>query len=392
MNADSDALLARTRAIDLKRLDLLLVAAAAFLLTLMIWAEIAVIEEQIRATGTVIVSSRSQVVQSVDGGSLKVLHVKEGQQVQAGDLIAELDPVRLQASTDEITAKMIGLQATIERLTAEVTEQPLQFSKAILAYPNILSSQSVLYDKRRRAQQEELTAISKSGDLAQQELDLMLKLASAGDASQSEVLKAQRQVNDLRAQQANKHNGFRQDAQLELAKVQSELAQTEQVFAQRHEALTSTQLRAPMSGIVKNVRYTTLGAVLKAGDELLQIVPSDDALIIEARVKPSDVAFLRHGLRANVKLDAYDYTLYGALKGEVIYISPDTLEEDLKRDEKPYYRVHIRTESNSPNGQKALEVRPGMTASVEIITGSRTIANFVLKPLRRTVDEALHER
>jgi adhesin transport system membrane fusion protein len=392
MNADSDALLARTRAIDLKRLDLLLVAAAAFLLTLMIWAEIAVIEEQIRATGTVIVSSRSQVVQSVDGGSLKVLHVKEGQQVQAGDLIAELDPVRLQASTDEITAKMIGLQATIERLTAEVTEQPLQFSKAILAYPNILSSQSVLYDKRRRAQQEELTAISKSGDLAQQELDLMLKLASAGDASQSEVLKAQRQVNDLRAQQANKHNGFRQDAQLELAKVQSELAQTEQVFAQRHEALTSTQLRAPMSGIVKNVRYTTLGAVLKAGDELLQIVPSDDALIIEARVKPSDVAFLRHGLRANVKLDAYDYTLYGALKGEVIYISPDTLEEDLKRDEKPYYRVHIRTDSNAPNGQKALEVRPGMTASVEIITGSRTIANFVLKPLRRTVDEALHER
>lgn len=392
MNADSDALLARTRAIDLKRLDLLLVAAAAFLLTLMIWAEIAVIEEQIRATGTVIVSSRSQVVQSVDGGSLKVLHVKEGQQVQAGDLIAELDPVRLQASTDEITAKMIGLQATIERLTAEVTEQPLQFSKAILAYPNILSSQSVLYDKRRRAQQEELTAISKSGDLAQQELDLMLKLASAGDASQSEVLKAQRQVNDLRAQQANKHNGFRQDAQLELAKVQSELAQTEQVYAQRHEALTSTQLRAPMSGIVKNVRYTTLGAVLKAGDELLQIVPSDDALIIEARVKPSDVAFLRHGLRANVKLDAYDYTLYGALKGEVIYISPDTLEEDLKRDEKPYYRVHIRTDSNVPNGQKALEVRPGMTASVEIITGSRTIANFVLKPLRRTVDEALHER
>ena len=392
MNADSDALLARTRAIDLKRLDLLLVAAAAFLLTLMIWAEIAVIEEQIRATGTVIVSSRSQVVQSVDGGSLKVLHVKEGQQVQAGDLIAELDPVRLQASTDEITAKMIGLQATIERLTAEVTEQPLQFSKAILAYPNILSSQSVLYDKRRRAQQEELTAISKSGDLAQQELDLMLKLASAGDASQSEVLKAQRQVNDLRAQQANKHNGFRQDAQLELAKVQSELAQTEQVYAQRHEALTSTQLRVPMSGIVKNVRYTTLGAVLKAGDELLQIVPSDDALIIEARVKPSDVAFLRHGLRANVKLDAYDYTLYGALKGEVIYISPDTLEEDLKRDEKPYYRVHIRTDSNVPNGQKALEVRPGMTASVEIITGSRTIANFVLKPLRRTVDEALHER
>ena len=199
-------------------------------------------------------------------------------------------------------------------------------------------------------------------------------------------------MNDLRAQQANKHNGFRQDAQLELAKVQSELAQTEQVYAQRHEALTSTQLRAPMSGIVKNVRYTTLGAVLKAGDELLQIVPSDDALIIEARVKPSDVAFLRHGLRANVKLDAYDYTLYGALKGEVIYISPDTLEEDLKRDEKPYYRVHIRTDSNVPNGQKALEVRPGMTASVEIITGSRTIANFVLKPLRRTVDEALHER
>ena len=392
MNTSREPLLARTRPITFHRLDILLWSALTFCVVLVIWASIAMIEEQIRALGTVIVSSRSQVVQSVDGGILKVLHVKEGQQVQAGDLIAELDPVRLQASSDEIVAKMAALQASIERLTAELTEQPLHFSKAVTQHPDIQSSQLALYEKRLRAQREELAAITQSTNLSQQQLDLLLKLASAGDASQTEVLAAQKQVNDLRAQRANKYNSFRQDAQLELAKAQAELAQTQQVYAQRQEILTSTLLRAPISGIVKNVRYTTLGAVLKAGEELMQIVPSDDALVIEARVKPSDVAFLHNGLPANVKLDAYDYTLYGALKGNVIYISPDTLEEDLKRDEKPYYRVHIKTTSNSPLGQKALEVRPGMTASVEIITGSRTVANFVLKPLRRTVDEALHER
>lgn len=387
----SDRLLDRLPPLTVKRLDVLLITCVAMLVVFSAWAVIARIEEQIRAPGTVIASSRSQVVQVVDGGSLKVLHVKEGDAVKAGDLIAELDPVRFQASNEEIAAKVASLEANLQRLDAELTERPLVFSQELARHTDILQSQVALHRKRRQAQQEELEALGQSAVLAEEELEALVKLAEAGDAGKSEVLKARRQLNDLRAQATNKRNAFRQEAQLELAKTRAELDQTQQVLTQRSEALQSTYLRAPMAGIVKNVRMTTRGAVLKAGDELLQIVPSDDPLIIEAKVAPADVAFLRRGLPANVKLDAYDYTLYGSLKGKVVYISPDTLEEETRGEMRPYYRVHIQTDGNSPKDRKALDVRPGMTASVEIITGERSIANYVLKPLRRTVDEALHE-
>lgn len=392
MNPHARQLLAHTRPIRSGRRDAVLIAAAAFLLVLGAWSAFARIEEQVRAPGTIIVSSRSQVVQSVDGGILKALHVREGQSVRAGDLIAELDTVRFRASSDEIEAKMVALRATVERLTAELNGLPLTFSPAVQAHRDIMVSQRALYEKRAVAQREELAAIEQSALLAQQGLDLLLKLEASGDAAQTEILKARQQVGDLRAQLTNKRNGFRQDAQKDLAAAQSDLAQSEQVFAQRNEALQSTYLRAPMSGIVKNVRFNTIGAVLKAGEELLQIVPSDDVLIVEARIRPADVAFLHNGLPANIKLDAYDYTIYGSLKGKVIYISPDTLEDDSRRDDKPYYRVHVETGNPLASGRKNLDIRPGMTAAVEIITGSRTVADFMLKPLRRTVDESLHER
>lgn len=386
-----DRLLQRLAPLTLRRNDALLVSCSALLVVAALWAALAHVEEQIRAPGTVIASSRSQVVQSVDGGTLKALHVKEGDTVRAGDLIAELDPVRFQASSEEIAAKVAALQAGIVRGEAELSGRPLVFGPALARFPDIVQAQSALHHKRLQAQQEELQALEQSAVLAQEELEALTRLAEAGDAGRSEVLRARRQLNDLRAQATNKRNAFRQEAQQELAKARTELAQTEQVYTQRSEALQSTYLRAPMAGVVKNVRLTTRGAVLKAGDELLQIVPSDDPLVIEAKVAPADVAFLRQGLRASVKLDAWDYTLYGALDGRVVYISPDTLEEDLRRDEKPYYRVHVQTAGNAPPGRQPLDVRPGMTATVEIITGERSIANYLLKPLRRTADEALHE-
>lgn len=389
--SQGERILDRLPPLSVKRADRLLLACCAMLLVFGAWAAIAKLEEQIRAPGTVIASSRSQVVQVVDGGSLKVLHVKEGDAVKAGDLIAELDPVRFQASSEEIATKVVALEAGLQRLEAELSGRPLRFSASVQRYPDIRDSQSALYGKRLQSQQEEQEALAQSAALAQDELDALLKLAEVGDASKSEVLRARRQVIDLRAQATNKRNAFRQEAQLELAKTRAELAQTEQVFTQRSEALQSTFLRAPMAGIIKNVRMTTRGAVMRAGDELLQIVPTDDPLIIEAKVAPADVAFLRDGLRANVKLDAWDYTVYGSLSGKVVYISPDTLEEETRGEARPYYRVHILTDSNTPKGRKLLDVRPGMTASVEIITGERSIANYVLKPLRRVADEAMHE-
>ncbi len=385
-------LFARVEPLEFTRYDMLLKAFAAFVLVLTLWAVACSIEEQVRAAGSVIASSRSQVVQVVDGGTLKVLHVKEGDHVKAGDLIAELDRSRFQASSDEVGAKIASLRANIIRLEAELAGRVPAFDSSFKDYPDLIAIQMDLHRKRREAQNEEVAGINESARLSQEELNSLQRLARSGDASESELLRARRQVNDLRAQANNKRNGFRQDAQAELAKARAEYEQSEQVYTQRSSALDSTMLRAPMTGIVKNVRVTTIGGVLKAGDELLQIVPSNDPLVIEAKVRPADVAFLRTGLRANVKLDAYDYTIYGSLPGKVVYISPDTLEEDLKRDERPYYRVHIQTDSQKTTSGRMLDVRPGMTSSVEIITGERSLANFVLKPLRRGLDESLHER
>lgn len=361
------------------------------LVLIVFWSIFFTIEEQIRVQGTVIVSSRSQVIQIVDGGTLQKLHVQEGDVVKKGELLASLDPTRYQASNDEIAAKAASLRANIERLEAELSGLPIEFSKSVKAYPDLVRTQIALAGKRRQAQQEELAALAQSRALAQKELDAMVQLQKSGDAGQMEVIRAQRQVSELQAQYTNKRNLFRQDAQTEMAKNRAELDQTMEVLTQRGEAVLSTAVRAPMDGVVKNVRFTTLGAVLKSGDELMQIVPSNEPLIIEAKVPPKDVGFLRSSLPANVKLDAYDYTRYGMLKGSLSYISADTLTENLNRDESPYYRVHIQT--NDPSGRfDDLEIRPGMTAVVEIITGDRSVASYLIKPLRRGFDEALHER
>lgn len=388
----TERLFARTAPLAIHRSRTQLLVLLAILLIACAWASWATLDEQVRASGTVIVSSRSQVVQVVDGGVLRKLHVREGDSVKAGDLLAELDTVRFAASSEEIASKVISLRAAIERAEAELDRRPLRFPPDVAKYQDIVSAQRDLYERRQSLQREETEGLEQSLKLANDELKVMQKLAKTGDAATTEVLKAQRQVSEIQANIINKRNGYRQEAQADLAKNQSDLEQSLQVLTQRQQALDSTRIKAPMAGIIKNVRITTLGAVLKPGDELMQIVPSDEPLIIEAKVKPVDVAFIRKDLHANVKLDAYDYTVYGSLKGHVTYISADTLEEDLKKDEQPYYRVHIQIDQFPAQHRDKLEVIPGMTAKAEIITGERTVAQYLLKPLRRVSSEALVER
>lgn len=369
----------------------------ALVVLFMAWASWAEIDEQVRTPAKVIVSSRSQVVQAIDGGVLSELNVREGDRVEAGELLAVLDPTRMQASTDEIVAKTLSLKAVMQRLEAEIAQQPLRFTEEIRAHPDIVRSEQRLYQRRTRGLEQEIQSLEAGLALAMQELAAMVRLSRTGDASNSEVLKAQRETNELQAKITNRRNAYFQEAQAELAKVRGELEQTIQVLTQRREALASTRLYAPMSGVVNGVRHTTIGAVLQSGDELLQIVPSGEPLLVEARVPPRDVAFVRRGLKANVKFDAYDYAIYGGLTGEVVYISPDTLDEDEPwRNEEPAYRVHVRIDAEqqlrpSQAGEQ-IDIIPGMTATIEIITGRRTVAQYLLKPLRRVRDNALTER
>lgn len=388
----TERIFARAAPLQVEKTNRVFYILSGMLLLAAAWASWAKLDEQIRAPGTVIVSSRSQVIQAVDGGVLSKLLVQEGAIVKAGDLLAELDPVRFEASSDEVKAKVLSLKASVARLEAEMNERPLVFPADVATDSSIVSAQRELYDRRRQLQREEQDSIAKSLKLAQDELASNEALEKTGDASITEVLRARRQVNELRAMGVNKRNAYRQDTQAELAKSRSELEQAQQILTQKKEALDATRIRAPMAGTVKNIRITTRGAVLRAGEELMQIVPSDDPLIIEAKVKTSDVGFLRKNLKANVKLDAYDSAIYGSLKGHVTYISADTLQEELRRDEQPTYRVHVQIDSIPEQHRDKIEVLPGLTGTVEIITGERTVAQYLLKPIRRIGSEALVER
>jgi adhesin transport system membrane fusion protein len=219
-------------------------------------------------------------------------------------------------------------------------------------------------------------------------------LLEYGDVSRSEILRLERSVADIEGQIANRQNKYLQDLQTDYSKVVDELVAAEQALTQREAALKDTILEAPTDGIVKNVRLTTIGAVLRPSDEVLQIVPTGEELIVEAKVSPSDIAFVRIGQSASVKFDTYDSSIYGSADGRVIYISPDTLSEQKSNGEQIFYRVHIRvdTKSMNPRAGEKIEIQPGMTSSIEILTGANTILNYLLKPIIKTIDQSFDER
>lgn len=390
---DRNTLFARAEPLNPGRAGRMIWLLVILLVSFTAWANWAELEEQVRTRGEIVASSGSQMVQAVDGGVLRNLYVEEGDTVMAGELIAELDRARFAASAAETQAKIINLRATVERLKAELAGREPEFSAEVKDFQTLAQTQKNLYDRRTERLREERAAIRDTLNIALQELEALEALAETGDAAESEVLNARRRVSELRGELVNVRNKYRSEAQEQLANAQSELDQATQVLNQRQEALEATQVHAPMSGKIKDLAVNTIGAVLQSGDEIMQIVPSDDPLIVEARVSSGDVAFIRPGLEANVKLDAYDFTIYGSMRGEVTYVSPDTIDEDLERDEEPYYRVLIEiTKMPKQRGPDAVEVIPGMTATIEIITGKRTVAQYLLKPVLRGSAAALHER
>jgi adhesin transport system membrane fusion protein len=361
-----------------------------------LWANIFRIDEVARATGEVIASSRVQVIQAVDGGVIASIDVREGDRVSAGQVLARLDATRVDATLGEVRARLAALQAKTQRLRAEVTGQ--DFVNFSLVPQDIggefIQVERALFEQRQAGLKEELRTMTIAMNLAKEQLGIISKLHETGDISMNELIRARRELNDAESRYYNKKNKFLEDARIELAKVEDEKAQSEQVKTRRTQESKDSIFEASVSGIVKNIKVTTVGGVLRAGEEMMQIVPIDDDLILEAKVSPADIARIQTGLNATIRLDPFDYTIYGGVLGEVVYVSPDTLKEQSAKGVEVYYRVQIKPKSmpvTSSTG-KLLEILPGMTAQIDIKTGDRTLMSYMLKPIRKTLSESLGER
>lgn len=381
---------------DTPRLGRLLVfASAAAVGGCIVWANWAGIDQITRAPGQVIASSRNQVIQELDGGIVQDILVKEGSVVKQGQVLIRFEKAKTEASYLESLARAAALKAAVARLKAELYGGEPQFPPELEQYPGIRSNQAMLFRTRQAAVQEEIAALQLSLELVKTELNINLPLLERGDVSKAEVLKLQRQVAEIQGMITNRSNKYRQDSQTDLSKALEDLAGLEQIMAQRKNQLQHTEITSPMDGVVRNVRITTRGGVARPGEEIMQIVPVEDDLLIEAKVKPADIAFVKPGLPTTIKLDAYDYTIYGSLQGTVSYISADTLSDETRNvNEPPYYRVQVKTKASDilQHAAKRIEIQPGMTASVEIKTGSNTVWKYLTKPITKTLTESLGER
>lgn len=373
---------------------MLIWGSALAIVGFIIWANWAELDQITRASGQVIASSRNQVIQVMEGGVLSELPVREGSSVKRGQLLARFDHTKAEASYLESAAKSAALKATVARLNAEIFGGTPSFPRELAKYPDFRANQLALFAKRQGALREEVGALEKAEALIKEELEMNLPLVQSGDVSRAEVIKLQRQLVDVRSQITNRRNKYLQDCQAELVKAEEDLAGVQQIVTQRKEQLSFTEVLSPMDGIVRNVRLTTLGGVAKPGEEIMQIVPADDDLIIEAKVRPAEIAFVKPGLASTIKLDAYDYSIYGVLHGEVSYISADTLSETIQGTEQSYYRVQIKTTGKGLVNKKnePILIQPGMTAMVEVKTGTKSVLQYLTKPITKTLSESMGER
>lgn len=363
------------------------------IIALIVWASFAKIDQVTRAQATVIASARTQEIQASEGGVLTELAVTEGEEVKAGQLLVVLEEERAKAAVDNSASKTAALTAKLARLNAEIFEKPLVFPKGVQNYPEYVQNQRALYDRRRQAINEEVSSLEKMLVLARQELRMNEPLLEYGDVSQADVIRLSRQVADIEAQINNKRNKYFEEAQAEMTKAQEELDTELEQLRDRAQVLEEKRLMAPTKGKIKNINVTTIGGVVKPGEVIMQILPTSSNLVIDAKVSPADIAYVKEGQEATVKLDAYDYSIFGAMKGTVNYISPDTLMEQTPKGEEPYYRVLIVINGAEFKGRgDEIVIKPGMTAAVDIKAMERTVLSYLTKPITKTLSEGLGER
>lgn len=366
---------------------------AAALLAFIAWAAWAEVDEVARAEGRIVPDGRDQVIASLEPGLLGALLVKEGETVKAGQALVRLDPTRVEAAQNEGELKRLALMATAARLRAEANGTALQFPPELKDAKALREAEAEAFESRRRLLDDSLAGLSRSAGLVQRELDIAQRMAAQGLMSNVEVMRLTRQVSELQLQRSERVNRFRQEASSDLVRVQNELAVITEQLVVRDDQLQRTVLTSPVEGIVKAIKINTLGGVVGGGAPIMEISPTTGRLLVEARVKPRDIGFVRVGQKAEVKLSGYDFNVYGGLHGRVESISPDAIGEPDKGADAMYYRALVVSEKNTlrPREGQPLPLIPGMAAQVDIRTGERSVLSYLLRPMLKS-REALQER
>jgi membrane fusion protein, adhesin transport system len=415
-----------------KSSHIILWATVFFLIIFLWWAYFAPIDEVTRGVGSVIPSGQTQIVQNLDGGIISEILVKEGDNVKAGQLLLRIDKTRFSASFNENQLRVQSLKAKIARLDAESTQTEFVPPDDLQMNPEILNNELSLFKSRRdelksgiailqeeRSQkQQEISELSsanrsllKSLELAKEEINMKRPLVEKGILPRVEILSIEREATDLEGKiEVNKYTlpriktaideidrkieeratKYRTQAFFEINETKIELARLEEAIRSLEDRLIRTEVTSPVDGIIKQINVNTIGGVIQPGMELIEIVPIDDSLIIEAEIKPQDIAFLHPGQKATIKLTAYDFSIYGGLEATLENISADTITNDTNER---VYQIRLRT-NKTYLGTKtdSLPIIAGMAADVDILTGNKTIMDYLLKPLRRAQERALRER
>lgn len=413
---------------------LILLLSFSFVVIALVWANFAELDEVTRGSGKIIPSSHIQVIQNLEGGILSEVLVEEGELVEKGQPLMQLDEIRFNSSFKETKLKYYELLANTARLSAEVSGKPLIIPQEIIDHdPAQAEHARQLYNSRKseleatvgilqqqvKQKEQELielnskeNQISRSLQLLQKELDLSEPLVAQGAMSEVEMLRLRRSANDLRGELSsarlsipriqayldeNKNKlaeqriRFKTEALKELNEAKAELDRTTESASALKDRVNRTRIVSPVKGTVKQIKITTIGGVIQPGMDLLEIVPIEDQLLVEAEIRPADIAFLSPGQNAMVKLTAYDFSIYGGLEAKLEHISADTIVNE--EDKKSYFVIRLRTNKNflEKNGEK-LNIITGMNADVDILTGKKTVLDYLLKPILKARQRALRER
>lgn len=366
---------------------------AATVVVFLVWAKFAWIDEIVRAEGEIVSANRPQIIQNLEGGILAELHVAEGDVVEPGDVLARLRDTNFESRVDDLREQIDAAVIRKTRLEAEMAgDHSFDVSAEIAARSgDFLASERSLLAARQADYESRTGGAARILSETRRELEVMEDLLDRDIAALIEVTRARNAVSDAEI----RYNDIVTGTELERASMYSEtlqeLGQLRQDLRVAEDRLARTEITSPMRGVVNNLNITTIGGVIRPGEEIFEIIPLDDDLFVEARVHPKDIANVVPGQTATIKLSAYDYTVYGALTGEVLVISADTFEDQNRPELPPAYRVTLSVDlTNRAERQRNIEIRPGMVAQVELHTGEKTVLQYLTKPLYRS-REALRE-